>query len=141
MNNSHRLFVCRAIVSVIDHPYLALTWPRPQGVCGAADASTASVQDMGVNHCRANVFVAEQFLHGANVVAVRQKVCGEGVPAVGYIRMSTDRQEHSSKRQRAEIEQLADRELYDDQDKFVRRVSIRTVRTRRSTSNGSKRSS
>ena len=35
---------------------------------------------MGVNHCRANVLVTEQFLHGANVVAVRQKVCGEGVP-------------------------------------------------------------
>jgi hypothetical protein len=33
-----------------------------------------SVQNMGVNHRRANVAMAQQFLHGANVVAVGQKV-------------------------------------------------------------------
>ncbi len=34
------------------------------------------------------------------------------IPAVGYIRMSTDRQEHSPQRQRREIQQLADHEGY-----------------------------
>ena len=37
---------------------------------------------------------------------------GARIPAVGYIRMSTDRQEHSPERQRREIQQLADREGY-----------------------------
>ena len=34
------------------------------------------------------------------------------VPAVGYIRMSTDRQENSPERQRAEINKLAERQGY-----------------------------
>ena len=37
---------------------------------------------------------------------------GKRIPAVGYIRMSTDRQEHSPERQRSEIQNLADREGY-----------------------------
>jgi len=37
---------------------------------------------------------------------------GARIAAVGYIRMSTDRQEHSPERQRKEIQQLADREGY-----------------------------
>ena len=33
------------------------------------------------------------------------------IPAVGYIRMSTDRQEHSPERQRAEIIEMAERDV------------------------------
>ncbi len=34
---------------------------------------------MGVNHRRADVFVAQQFLHRANVVATLEQMCGEGM--------------------------------------------------------------
>ena len=39
-------------------------------VQGTADTAAASVQDVGVDHGRAHVAVAEQFLDGADVVAV-----------------------------------------------------------------------
>lgn len=32
------------------------------------------VQHMRINHCRAHVFVAQQFLHGANIVAVFEQM-------------------------------------------------------------------
>jgi hypothetical protein len=35
---------------------------------------------VGVNHSRANVLVAEQFLHGADVVPIGQQVRGERMP-------------------------------------------------------------
>jgi hypothetical protein len=34
---------------------------------------------MGVNHRRANVLVAQEFLHGADVVAISQQVCRERI--------------------------------------------------------------
>ncbi|MAG93988.1 MAG: hypothetical protein CMJ48_09590 [Planctomycetaceae bacterium] len=49
------------------------------------------------------------FAFERNIMAKRNS---SGIPAVGYIRMSTGRQENSPARQRAEIEQLAQREGY-----------------------------
>ena len=34
---------------------------------------------MRINHRRANVLVAQEFLHGANIVAIGQEVGGEGM--------------------------------------------------------------
>jgi hypothetical protein len=34
---------------------------------------------VGINHCRFHLFVAEEFLEGADVVAILQEVGGEGV--------------------------------------------------------------
>jgi len=45
---------------------------------GAADGD-AAVEDVGVDHCRADVLVAEQFLDGADVVPVQQQVRGEAM--------------------------------------------------------------
>ena len=47
---------------------------------GAADAPGASIQDVGVDHRRAHVLVAEQLLHRADVVAVFEQMGGERVP-------------------------------------------------------------
>ncbi len=42
----------------------------------ALNATTAPIQNMGVDHCCAYVLVAQQFLHGADVVAVGQQERG-----------------------------------------------------------------
>ena len=48
-----------------------------QAVGWTADATSASIQNMGVDHRRANVLVPQEFLHGADVVAVGQQMGGE----------------------------------------------------------------
>ncbi len=65
---------------VIDCFRLALIGATRQPVGRAADAAPAPVEDMGVDHRRANVLVAEQFLDGADVVTVRQEMCGKRMP-------------------------------------------------------------
>ncbi len=50
-----------------------------QAVGGAADARGAAVQDMGVDHRRRDVLVAEELLDGAEVAAVLEEMGGEGV--------------------------------------------------------------
>jgi hypothetical protein len=42
----------------------------------------AHAQHMGVDHRRADIGMAEQFLHGADVVARLQQVGGEGMAQV-----------------------------------------------------------
>ena len=42
----------------------------------AAHRAAAQIQDVGVDHRRGHIRVAEQVLHGADVVAVLQKVSG-----------------------------------------------------------------
>jgi len=44
-----------------------------------ANRHGASVEDVGVDHSSADVLVPQQFLHGADVVAIFQQVGGEGV--------------------------------------------------------------
>jgi hypothetical protein len=40
----------------------------------------AAIQNMGIEHRGLDVFVAESFLDRADIVAVRQQVCGKGMP-------------------------------------------------------------
>ncbi len=51
-----------------------------EGVGRTADAPSAPVQNVRVNHGRPNVSVAEQFLHVADVLAVGQQVRGKRMP-------------------------------------------------------------
>ncbi len=44
------------------------------GLVCASERQPPAVQEMGVNHRRADVFVAEEFLHRADVVTVGQQV-------------------------------------------------------------------
>jgi len=50
-----------------------------QGVGWTADAPASAVQHMGVNHRGLHVAVPQQFLHGPDVVAIRQEMRGERV--------------------------------------------------------------
>jgi len=43
------------------------------------DGEAAALEDMGVDHGGFDVFVAEEFLDGADVVIVLQEMGGEGV--------------------------------------------------------------
>ena len=45
----------------------------------ADHSAPTPVQDVGIDHCGFHVRVAEQFLHGTNVVARLQQVCREGM--------------------------------------------------------------
>lgn len=49
------------------------------GVEGGFDSQAAALEDVGVDHGGADVFMAEQFLNGSYVVAVLKEVGGEGV--------------------------------------------------------------
>ena len=50
-----------------------------QCVQWADGAAAAAVEDVGVDHGGLNICVAEQFLHGADVVSAFQQVCGKAV--------------------------------------------------------------
>ncbi len=45
----------------------------------AAHRPAAAVEDVGVDHRGADVFVTQEFLDGADIVAILQKVSGKGV--------------------------------------------------------------
>ncbi len=49
-----------------------------EAVGGALDAAAQVEEDVGVDHRRTDVFVAEQLLDGADVVGVLEEVGGEG---------------------------------------------------------------
>ena len=62
---------------MIGRPCLALKGTGGQAVNWAADSSSAPVQNVGVDHGCPRVLVAEEFLDGTDVVAVRKHVGGE----------------------------------------------------------------
>jgi hypothetical protein len=47
---------------------------------GTLHASAAAVEQVRVDHGRADVLVTEQFLDGANIVSSLKQVGGEGMP-------------------------------------------------------------
>src|SRR5512139_3074985 len=51
----------------------------PKDVHRAPYTPTAPVQDMGVDHRRADIPVSEQFLYRPDVVAILEQMSGEGV--------------------------------------------------------------
>ena len=52
---------------------------RSASVERALHADARPVEHMGIDHRGADVLVAQQLLHGPNIVAVFQQMCGEGV--------------------------------------------------------------
>jgi hypothetical protein len=62
-----------------DVPQVARQRAQTALVQRAGHAAAALVQNVGVDHGRADVGVAEQLLHGADVVAAFQQVGGEGM--------------------------------------------------------------
>jgi hypothetical protein len=54
--------------------------PREQPVRRAFDTTAAAVEDVGVDHRRSHLAVAEQFLHRANVVSRLQQMRRKLVP-------------------------------------------------------------
>jgi hypothetical protein len=46
---------------------------------GTSDAAYATIERVGVDHRRGDIFVTEQFLDGPDVVAVFQQVGSEGM--------------------------------------------------------------
>ena len=57
-----------------------VVWSQVELVGGASDAGRPLVKDMGVDLRRADVSVAEEFLHRADVAAGLEQVRGERVP-------------------------------------------------------------
>jgi hypothetical protein len=49
-------------------------------VGGAANASRSTVEDMGVNHRRFDVVMAQEFLDRSDIVTAFQQVSCEGMP-------------------------------------------------------------
>lgn len=52
---------------------------EPESICRAVDSPPAPVQDMGVDHRRAHVLVAEPLLDRPNTRAAFEQVCGKGM--------------------------------------------------------------
>jgi len=46
---------------------------------GAAYPMAASVQDMGIDHCRADILVPKEFLNGADIIACFKQMRGKGM--------------------------------------------------------------
>lgn len=46
---------------------------------GAGDAFAAAIQHLSIDHGRAHIFVPQQFLHGAEVIAVFEQRSGKGM--------------------------------------------------------------
>ncbi len=51
-----------------------------QPVCRTANALTAAIQNVRVNHGRTNVAVPQKFLNGSNVIAIRQQMVSKRMP-------------------------------------------------------------
>ena len=56
-----------------------------KGLClsvvqGGFDRQAAALQDMGVDHGGADIFVTKQFLHGTDIIPILEQVGGKGVP-------------------------------------------------------------
>ena len=53
---------------------------RVQEIDRTLYAEATFIQYVCVDHCRPNVFVAQEFLHGSDVVAGFDQMCGEAMP-------------------------------------------------------------
>lgn len=62
---------------VIGRFCLVLIRRTGQTVRRAAHTTSATVQDMRVDHRRPHVFVSQEFLHRAYIIAIRQQVPGK----------------------------------------------------------------
>ena len=70
-NVTRRVFYCGSVCAA----------ENSDGVCGTDDPSSPRIiEDVGVDHRRLDVLVAEQLLNSADVVAGHQQMSGEGMP-------------------------------------------------------------
>jgi hypothetical protein len=65
---------------IFDSFALSIAKKMNSPVDGAPDGTAAFVQNVSVDHCCGNVLVPEQFLHRADVVAVRKELCCKAMP-------------------------------------------------------------
>jgi len=56
-----------------------------KSVCRALNASAASIQNMRVDHRRADITVTQQLLYGPDVVAVFEQMRSEGMPSASDV--------------------------------------------------------
>ena len=66
-----------AVYEDISPQCIGITDCRSETIRGAVNAATTTIQNVRVDHCRAHVFVAQEFLNCANVVTVFKQVSGE----------------------------------------------------------------
>ena len=83
-----------AVYEDISPQCIGITDGRSETIRGAVNAATTTIQNVRVDHCRAHVFVAQEFLNCANVVTVFKQVRGERMAKTvapcrfGYPRLS-----------------------------------------------------
>jgi len=61
---------------------IGITDGRSKPIRRAINAATTTIQNVRVDHCRAHVFVAQEFLNRSNIVTVLKQVSGERKLAV-----------------------------------------------------------
>jgi hypothetical protein len=66
-----------AVYEDISPQCIGITDGRSKPIRRAVNAATATIQDVRVDHCRAHVFVTQEFLNCPNVVTVFKQVSGE----------------------------------------------------------------
>jgi hypothetical protein len=54
-------------------------WAHAELIHRATDPSTLSIEDVGVDHRRADILMSQKLLHRPVIMAILQKVGGEGV--------------------------------------------------------------
>ena len=68
---------------------IGITDGRSKPIRMAINAATATIQNVRVDHCRAHVFVAEEFLNRANIVTVLKKYSDLSEPSVSVMEMTS----------------------------------------------------
>jgi hypothetical protein len=66
-----------AVCEDISPQCIGITDGRSKPIRRAINAATATIQNVRVDHCRAHVFVAQEFLNCANIVTVFKQVSSE----------------------------------------------------------------
>ena len=75
---------------------IGITDGRSKPIRRAINAATATIQNVRVDHCRAHVFVAQEFLNCANIVTVFKQVSSERMTkTVAHCRFGYPRLSHS----------------------------------------------
>jgi len=68
-----------AVYPDISPQYIQAHKSPSQAIHGAVNATPTPIQDMGVNHGRADVLVAEELLEGPDAMPILEQVSGEGM--------------------------------------------------------------
>jgi hypothetical protein len=74
---SHSTGISERQLTPAERTVVSQTGQILQAIQRTCHAPPAAIEHVGVNHCRAHVLVAEEFLHGADVVAGLKQMGGE----------------------------------------------------------------